>query len=147
MLAQLPTTTAGELGTLVTGLAALVVIVVGLLTIAVLTKQLFWPARTPNQEAATKGELEQVAARLKELDDYAHNRFHDFGNALQAVRLKMETVRSEIRKDLEQVLALLTAKVDRATLTLARVEAILEGRGRPGRSPVADPEPQEENQS
>jgi hypothetical protein len=119
MLAQLPTTTAGELGTLVTGLAGLVVIVVGLLTIAVLCRQLFWPQKPTEQWAATRGELAMLeksvtgnetlikseTSRLEKsvaaLDEYTHQRTHDIANAVHALQLRLEVVRIEMRTDAE----------------------------------------------
>jgi hypothetical protein len=162
MLAQLPTTTAGELGTLVTGLAGLVVIVVGLLTIAVLCRQLFWPQKPTEQWAATRGELAMLeksvtgnetlikseTSRLEKsvaaLDEYTHQRTHDIANAVHALQLRLEVVRIEMRTDAEALIGAVEVKVDRLMVSMARVQAILEGRTRPGRTPLTEPEPQEE---
>lgn len=151
MLAQIPNTSATELGAWLVAAAALVAIIVLCLTavnqwrrllarprkrMIPLAAQYVTKAELDKLELATKTELQRIetslTAQLSRNEEYAHSRFHELGDAVQKVALDLACVPGRVRETVDMALIVFAEKLDRNTATITQVLARLQAQEKAG---------------
>ena len=131
MLAQVPNSTAGEIGAWIIAFAGVAAILVLLLTGVNQWRQLVAkPAKLKVPMAdryITRAEHEKtemkILQRMDRHEEYTRERLHELGNTMQAVNLKVASQPSEMRSMLDVAIQPLHRKIDSVATLVAALSA------------------------